>query len=59
MTLELVEMLDELESNDRHGALCRTLPMRVTYGIIFLRSQEFPISSYNARSRVIMRDLDI
>ena len=22
MTLELVEMLDELESNDRHGALC-------------------------------------
>ena len=53
MTLELVEILDELESNDCHVALCRTLPMRVTHGIIFLRSQEFPISTYNARSRVI------
>ena len=59
MTLELVEMLDELESNDRHGALCRSLPMRVTHGIIFLISREFPISTYNARYRVIMRDLDL
>ena len=53
MTLELVEMVDELESNDRHGALCRTLPMRITHGIIFLISREFPISTYNARSRVM------
>lgn len=59
MTLELVEMLDESESNDRHGALYRTLPMRVTLGIIFLISREFPTSTFNARSRVIMRDLDL
>ena len=59
MTLELVEMLDELENNDRHGALCRTLPMRVTLGIIFLISREFPTSTYNARSRIITRDLEL
>lgn len=59
MTLDLVEMLHELESNDRHGAVCRTLPIRITHGIIFLISREFPISTYNSRSRVIMRDLDL
>ena len=59
MTLDLVEMLDELESDDRHGALCRTLPMRVTHGIIFLISREFPISTYNGRSRLITRDLTL
>ena len=59
MALDLVEMLNELQSNDRHGAVCRTLPIRITHGIIFLISREFPISTYNSRSRVIMRDLDL
>ena len=58
MALDRVEMLDELESNDSHGAVCRTLPIRVTHGVIFLISREFPILTYNSRSRVIMRDLD-
>ena len=53
MALDLVEMLDELESNDSHVAVCRTLPIRVTHGVIFAISREFPISTYNSRSRVI------
>lgn len=59
MALDLVEMLHELKSNDRHDAVCRTLPIRITHGIIFFISREFPISTYNSRSRVIMRDLDL
>ena len=36
-----------------------TVVLRVMHSIIFLISREFPISTYNSRSRVIMRDLDL